>query len=277
MRPLTFGIGIVATNSRISPAPFAKGVTNASAKKPNSLIDRPADSMCAPPPCLPCTRRRARRTSPFRASASRDRPENCARGRGKSQPGRRLATRVERERYPQAQAADGAAPSTRRGPGCRPPCPTVGANPACGDPNPRICYRCSSPSGTRELPAIRGCASVAHWLTSAVIHRRRAGALHATERAGLWVTACPNASTSALTNVKGFDWLMNRLPCTFCDSLVGWPLDGPNETRCAEGAGRLRRLTGCRARQLKPERLSMSSPPGLPAREVLLQPQGGCP
>src|SRR6266513_4833669 len=162
MRPLTFGIGIVATNSRISPAPFAKGVTNASAKKPNSLIDRPADSMCAPPPCLPCTRRRARRTSPFRASASRDRPENCARGRGKSQPGRQLATRVERERYPQAQAADGAAPSTRRGPGCRPPCPTVGANPACGDPNPRICYRCSSPSGTRELPAIRGCASVAH-------------------------------------------------------------------------------------------------------------------
>src|SRR5205807_3088030 len=77
-----------------------------------------------------------------------------------------LRREVERERCPQAQAADGAAPSTRRrGLGCRPPCPTVlrlGANPVCGDPNARICYRCSSPSGTRELPAIRGCASVAH-------------------------------------------------------------------------------------------------------------------
>src|SRR5437588_11910225 len=91
MRPLTFGIGIVATNSRISPAPIAKGVTNASARKPNSLIDRPADSMCAPPPCLPCTRRRAHRTSPFRASPSRDLPENYARGRGKSRPACRLA------------------------------------------------------------------------------------------------------------------------------------------------------------------------------------------
>src|SRR5712692_10394197 len=68
----------------------------------------------------------------------------------------------------------------------------------------------------------------AHWLTSAVIHRRRAGASYATERASLWITTCPRiiefpcrrakASTRALTNARRFDGLINRLPCTFCDS-----------------------------------------------------------
>jgi hypothetical protein len=114
----------------------------------------------------------------------------------------------------------------------------------------------------------------AHCSTVAVIHRRRAGASYATERS-LWVTA--DSSAAALTKPQCFVDVVNRLPCTFCHSLRRWPLDGPCETRWAEGAGRLRRLTGCCARQLKPERRSMSSPPGLPAREVLLQHQGGCP
>ena len=107
----------------------------------------------------------------------------------------------------------------------------------------------------------------AHWLRSAVIHRVRAGASFATKRASLWVTAA-----LALTNTRRFDELLDWLPCTFRDSQVRWPLDSPHETRCAEGAGRLKRLTGWCARQMKPERRSMSSPQGLPAREVLLQP-----
>ena len=57
-----------------------------------------------------------------------------------------------------------------------------------------------------------------------------------------------------------------RLPCPSVDCLAGWPREGPNETRSAGGAGRPRRATGCSARQLKPERLSMSDPHSLPTR-----------